>query len=202
MEKYVYIKKSISLNGHYVDFAEPLSAQEYNNLGETWKDYIDDKWVLLSDEQVTFHEENPSASIKEVFDMKLDTPYERTLDDAKQEKLEQIREYDSSDNVNAVLINGTKAWLTPEERANYKNSIDAAKLLNIENVSFYINNTEYTTTVANAELMLAQIQLYADACFIATKQHEAIVNELDSIEVVDAHDITTGYPRMLRFNLQ
>lgn len=202
MEKYVYIKKSISLNGHYVDFAEPLSAQEYNNLGETWQDYINNKWILLSDEQVTFHEENPSASIKEVFDMKLDTPYERTLDDAKHEKLEQIREYDSSDNVNAVLINGTKAWLTPEERANYKNSIDAAKLLNIENVSFYINNTEFTATVTNAELMLAQIQLYADACFIATKQHEAAINNLDTVEAIDAYDYTVGYPDMLIFMLE
>lgn len=48
MEQYLYIKKSIA--GHFVDFAEPLSAEEYNNLGESWEDYIDNKWVLLSDE--------------------------------------------------------------------------------------------------------------------------------------------------------
>jgi hypothetical protein len=41
MEKYLYIKKSIAK--HFVDFAEPLSAEEYNNLGETWEDYWDNK---------------------------------------------------------------------------------------------------------------------------------------------------------------
>lgn len=53
MEKYVYIKKSIAK--HFVDFTEPLKAEEYNNLGETYEDYEKNKWVLLSDEQVAFY---------------------------------------------------------------------------------------------------------------------------------------------------
>jgi hypothetical protein len=49
--------------------------------------------------------------------------------------------------------------------------------------------------------MLAQIQLYADQCFLVTKQHEAAVNALDSIESVDNYDITLGYPTKLVFNV-
>ena len=124
-----YIKKSIA--NHYVSFEVPLKVEEYNNLGETWQDYLDNKWVLLSDEQFAFHEENPTASIKEVWDMQLNSVHERTLDDAKREKLAQIHRYDSGDDVNAFIANGNKAWLTPAERANYKNSIDAAKLVGI-----------------------------------------------------------------------
>lgn len=202
MEKYVYIKKSISLNGHYVDFAEPLSAQEYNNLGETWQDYLNNKWILLSDEQVAFHEQNPDASIIEVFNMQLNSPYERTLDDAKHEKLEQIREYDSSDNVNAVLINGTKAWFTPDERSNYRNSIDAAKLVGIESLSMYVGNIAVTLSTQQAELMLAQIQLYADQCYMVTKGHKVNVEALTTIEEVDAYDYKAGYPQMLNFNIE
>jgi hypothetical protein len=63
MEQYLYIKKSIAK--HFVDFAELLKAEEYNNLGETWKDYLDNKWVLLSDEQKAFYEANPNASVKQ-----------------------------------------------------------------------------------------------------------------------------------------
>ena len=49
--------------------------------------------------------------------------------------------------------------------------------------------------------MLAQIQLYADQCFIVTKQHKAAVEALDSIEAVDNYDVTAGYPTKLTFNV-
>ena len=58
-----------------------------------------------------------------------------------------------------------------------------------------------TLSVATAKLMLAQIQLYADQCFIVTKQHKAAVEALDSIEAVDNYDVTAGYPTKLIFNV-
>ena len=70
MENFVYIKKSIA--GHFVDFAEPLKAEEYNNLGETIEDYNQNKWVLLNSSQVEFLENNPGASVYEVWNMQLD----------------------------------------------------------------------------------------------------------------------------------
>lgn len=80
MEKYVYIKKSIQINNHFVDFIEPLKAEEYNNLGETWDDYNNNKWVLLNDDQKAFYEANPNASVKEVWDMQITPAPERTLE--------------------------------------------------------------------------------------------------------------------------
>lgn len=201
MEKYVYIKKSIAK--HFVDFAEPLSPEEYNNLGETWQDYLNNLWVLLSDEQVAFHEENPNASVKEVWDMELTPPHVRTLEEAKMEKEMQIDEYDQSDNVNAFTINNEqKAWFTPDERSNYRNSIDAAKLVGIESLSMYVGNIAVTLSTQQAELMLAQIQLYADQCFMVTKGHKVNVEALTTIEEVDAYDYKAGYPQMLNFNIE
>lgn len=58
-----------------------------------------------------------------------------------------------------------------------------------------------TLDVENAEKMLAAIQLYADACFLATKQHELIINNMTEIEDVDNYDFTVGYPEKLNFNV-
>lgn len=198
MEQYVYIKKSIF--PHFVDFAEALKPEEYNNLGETYQDYLNNKWVLLSAEQVAFLEEHSGASVKEVWDMEITPAPTRTLEDAKREMIQNINDYDCSSSVNGFTINGNiNGWLTPEERSNYKSSIDAAKLLNIETLQFFIGDLLLTITPAQAELMLAQIQLYADQCYIVTKEHKIAVEALDSIEAVDAFDFTADYPMMLNF---
>lgn len=86
MEKYVYIK--LSIGKHFVDFKEPLDSRMYNNIGENYKDYLDNKWVLLSDEQVSFLKANKDASVKEVWDMRL---RRRAAKDAKSKKQSSIK---------------------------------------------------------------------------------------------------------------
>lgn len=200
MEKYVYIKRSVAKT--YVDFAEPLSPEEYNNIGETWDDYIDNLWVLLSDEQVAFHLEHPTASVKEVWNMEL-TPepiHVRTLEDAKYEKLQAIDSYDKSSEVNEFTINGEQTgWFTPEERTDHKMSIDYAKQFGIETLSFYVGDIPMELTPTQAEYMLAQIQFYANQCYNITKAHRLAVLALDTIEAVDSYDITADYPQKINF---
>jgi hypothetical protein len=86
---------------------------------------------------VLFHNEHPGASVKEVWDMNIQV-HTRTLEDAKREKIEQIEFYDSSDSINRfdIIVNNEliTAWLTPEQRANYKNSLDSAEILNMDEV--------------------------------------------------------------------
>lgn len=203
MEKYIYIKKSIAK--HFVDFAEPLSSNEYNNLGETWQDYLDNKWVLLSDEQISFYEEYPTATPKEVFDMELTPAPIRTLEQAKQEKIWEIEEYDRSDAVNGFTIQlggqEMETWIDRETRADYKNSLDAAELLGREEVTPVFNGVPMTIPVQTAKLALAQIQIYANQCYNVTEQHKAAVNALETVEAVDAYDNETGYPQKLTFEL-
>lgn len=172
------------------------------NIGSTLEDFYAGKWVLLSNDQAAFHEQNPYATVEQVWDMNIPT---RTLEDAKNEKLQAIDDYDNSSFVNGFdVVNGndtTTAWLTPAERANYRSSIDAAELVGLTELSLYIGEMPITLSVATAKLMLAQIQLYADQCFIVTKQHKAAVEALDSIEAVDNYDVTAGYPTKLTFNV-
>ena len=175
-----------------VELEQELNPELYNNLGLTYEDYLDDKWIQLSEQQLSFYKENPNASIKEILNMQL------TEEDKKQNLIRKIYQYDSSDNVNAFIINGNKAWFTVQERLNYKQSIESAKLLGIQSLDFYIKDQVFTVSPEAAEYMLAQIQLYADTCYIVTKQHILNVNNLDSIT---DYDYKSGYPDMLQFEL-
>lgn len=134
---YTYIRNAI--NGYYVETPDEI-AQEYweGMIGNTYEDFLNGKWVLLSDGQVEFHEENPNASIREVLDMQLTPVPQRTLEQAKAEKIAEIENYDNSNSVNSFDIvmgeNVISAWITPDQRSNYKNSLDSAELLGLEEV--------------------------------------------------------------------
>jgi len=203
MDRFTYIKRDIK--GYYVEFNEQFDPDLYNNLGSTYNDFLNNKWVLLSQEQVAFHNEHPTASVKEVWNMEITPAPSRTLEQAKDEMIQKINEYDSSDNVNAFNVHDTEhdvtfdGWFTPEERSNYKSSIDAAKLIGVSALTFFIGDLQLEVTPTQAEYMLAQIQLYADQCFIVTKQHKISVGELETIEDVDSYPYQQGYPSKITF---
>ena len=77
MAKYTYIKRDIK--GYYIEFDEMFDPNLYNNLGDSYEDFLNNLWVLLSDEQVAFHEEYPNATVKEVWDMQLTPVPPRTI---------------------------------------------------------------------------------------------------------------------------
>lgn len=206
----IYINKTAQ--NVYVELDEALDP-ESNFIGETWEDYEQGAWLLLSEEQVKFHEENPKATVTEVWnkELTLNPVHERTVDDAKYEMLRKIADYDTGENVNRFTINGeVGGWFTPNERSNYKSSIDAAKLMGVETLSFYVGDILLETSTDNAERMLAMIQLYADRCFIVTKQHRIavegfadsdVLSDEEKITLIDSYDFMSGYPEKLNFEL-
>ena len=67
---YTYIR--IQHKGYYLETETQIDADYWaGQIGTTYQDFLDGKWVLLSPEQVAFHEEYPNASVKEVLDMHL-----------------------------------------------------------------------------------------------------------------------------------
>ena len=196
-----YIKKSIA--GYFAQFPEEIDAVYWQGkIGATYEDFEQDKWIHLSQEQVEFYHQNPYATIREIIAMSL-TP--KTLDEAKAKKIKEIEVYDESDAVNVfyVTIDGNTIthWLTPDERANYKNSVDSAEIVGREDVHPIFNGMTLTIPTKTAKLYLAQIQLYADECWMVTEGHKAAVNALETIEDVDAYNFRTGYPEKLTFTL-
>ena len=194
---YTYIKKSIQK--HYVTFAEPLDSNEYNNIGETWEDYINNKWVLLSAAQVAFHEEHPNASVKNVWDMQIPVAPQRTLEQAKQEKIWEIEQYDSSDNVNSFTINNISMWLTVDQRQQIATQISANEAIGRETMTRWFSETEFTFPIATWKQMLIALEVYAGDALNVTEAHKAAVDALNSIEAVDNYDYTVGYPTKLNF---
>ena len=198
-----YIK--ISIPEIYVTLENELDPRLYDDIGESFEDYLDGKWVKLSENQLSFKESNPDASVKEVFDMQMTIDYiseDERLILAKKDMIEKIEDFDNSPSVNSFIINDAiSAWFTVQERLNYKQSVEAAKLLGLPSLDFYVGDVMLNISPSDAELMLAQIQLYADKCFIVTKQHKLTVQNLTSVNDVLSYDYTVGYPEKLNFNL-
>lgn len=129
---------------------------------------------------------------------------EELLRRAKDSKIRELEDYDQSSKVNEFIVTHdgqvvTTHWFEPNLRSNYKNSVESAELVGLPTVSFYVGNMPLTLPTQNAKLMLAQIQLYADACYIVTQQHKVAIEALETIEAVDAYDYTQSYPTKLSF---
>lgn len=127
------------------------------------------------------------------------------LERAKSSKLADIQAYDSSEEVNSftININGNTmtAWLTPDKRSDYKNSLDSAELLGMTEVHPVFNGVALTIPTQTAKMALAKIQLYANQCYGVTEQHKVAVNSLTTIKEVEDYDYKAGYPHRLTFEI-
>lgn len=189
-----YIKKSIF--NEFIDFEEALDPKCFNNIGSTWEDYLEDKWTVLSEEQAKFHEEHPEASIPEVWNMQLK---EDNIEYVKISKINEIENYGNSASINTFTINKIQTWFSSEERMSYKESVDSAKLLEVNTISFFVNNTLMNISTEELDKILAKIKLYIDQCAIVTKQHIVAVEKMENVEEIKSYDFTIGYPEKLIF---
>lgn len=130
---------------------------------------------------------------------------QQLLERAKSSKLADIQAYDSSEEVNSFTINMNgntmAAWLTPDKRSDYKNSLDSAELLGMTEVHPVFNGVALTIPTQTAKMALAKIQIYANQCYGVTEQHKANVEALTTIEEVEAYDLKRFYPERLIFNV-
>lgn len=170
-------------------------------VGSTYEDYLTGKWVSLNEEQESFYNANPSASIKEIFDCELRPPYEPTIEEVKSLKISQITEYDQSDAVNQFSLGGKRMWLDKDTRVGLVNSINIEKQVGKTTTTLWFEATQYIIPIDAALQMLAALELYALDSYNATQEHIAAVKALATKEEVEAYDYTSGYPDKLVFNL-
>ena len=123
------------------------------------------------------------------------------LNAAKQRKLDEIDAYNTSDNVDAFLLNGEKHWLTLDERKAAELSTKAHQTLGHDTTEQCLGGKFYTIPCGTLLLMLAQLEVYALDCFNNALRQQAEVNTLTSLEEVENYDITQGYPDMLSFTI-
>lgn len=191
---FTYIKNDIIDN--IINLEEELDSSSYP-IGSNYQDYLDGKWVKLSDEQKSFYDENPNATIKEIWDMKLD-PVDLTK--LKNEKIAEITEYDKSENVNGFSLNGYTAWVNRETRVSLMTTTQIKKQNGETETTIWFDNYSFTMPCDMVIQMLSQLEMYAYDCFNQTAKHKAAVLELEDEEQVKSYDYTTGYPEKLSFD--
>lgn len=120
---------------------------------------------------------------------------EELLERAKVEKIDDLRTYDSSPAVNSFSLFGEDMWIAPDERSNYMLTLQGAKRLGIETITFLGHNVP----VDDALNMLDAINVYAMQCVSVTDAHMKAINKLTTVEEVEAYDFTVGYPEKLVF---
>ena len=125
--------------------------------------------------------------------------FDNALDVIKEEAIEQITEYDQSEDVNSFTLQGKQMWLPKETRVGLVNSVTIEKNAGKETTVLWFGGEKYELPVNTALQMLSALELYALECYNVTAAHKAAVNALESVEDVVAYDYTQGYPEKLNF---
>lgn len=125
--------------------------------------------------------------------------FDNALDVTKEEAIEQITEYDQSEDVNSFTLLGKQMWLPKETRVGLVNSVTIEKNAGKETTVLWFGGEKYELPVDTALQMLSALELYALECYNVTAAHKAAVNALESVEDVVAYDYTQGYPEKLNF---
>ena len=124
---------------------------------------------------------------------------EELLANAKAEKIAQIENYDSSENVEQFIINGTPMWLGHELRQQIRTSADAYSAMGYENMTKVFNGVEFTFPIAVWIQMLNALEIYAAEALNTTERHKAAINAMTNVQDVIDYDYTQGYPAKLEF---
>lgn len=126
---------------------------------------------------------------------------ERTIEDYRKEKIDEILMHDSSSIVNIFYVNNMPMWLDKATRAGLVGrlsaEINAGKTMTT--LWYEIHKFEIPTELAMQ--LLNAIEIYASECYDNTQQHIANVTLLESIEEINYYDFRVGYPDYLRFNI-
>ena len=120
-----------------------------------------------------------------------------TLSDVIASKVAEISVYDRSASVNSFCLGGTEMWLSFEERARIRQSIDAYRNEGRTEMTKWFNGKAFTFSLDAWQTMLDKLSVYASEALNVTERHKAEVKALTSIKAVEEYDYKTGYPKQL-----
>ena len=123
------------------------------------------------------------------------------LKQAKTDKIAEITAYDTSDKVNGFMLNGLLVWLDKATRVGLMNSTTIAKAAGQQTTTLWLVGLKLVVDCDKAIQLLSALEMYALECFNVTASHKAAVNDLTTIEDVEAYDYKAGYPKMLEMSV-
>lgn len=127
-------------------------------------------------------------------------PYEN-IDEEKQEKIQQVIEYDKSIDVNSFFIGSIQAWIDRDTRVSLMNSTTILKNAGQETTTLWLNNMPFVISCELLIQMLGMLEIYALQCYNVTEQHKANINNLTNIEEIQNYDFKLNYPEKLTFTI-
>lgn len=190
----VYVHKQDTMEGEYVDGykytqvrinGKPTVAKCVEAIYEVAKDSLG---------------MSPTYDKDIIYQVKSDfglVPKKSELDKYKDELIEEITDYDKSDNVNTFYYKGEQAWLDKTTRIGLVNSTTLLKNSGEETAPLWLNNKLFTLPCDEILSLLNKLELYTIKCTNVTNQHKANVLALTSIQ---DYDYTVDYPLKPQFN--
>lgn len=139
--------------------------------------------------------------VKNAFDEYIQGIEKIKLQQVKQDKLQEIDTYDLSSAVNGFMLNGLLVWLDKATRVGLMNSTTIAKAAGQETTTLWLGGLKLVVDCDKAIQLLSALEMYALECFNVTASHKAAVNELTTVEEVEAYDYKVGYPKMLEMSI-
>ena len=174
-------------------FSETVVLGKYDKT-ENYTEVSRDEYEAYMKEQAAEHVGEGSSPGTE------ETPHlVPTLSDAIASKVAEINAYDTSTSVNSFKLGGTKMWLSFDERARIRQSIDAYRNEGKMEMTKWFNGKAFTFPLDTWQTMLDKLSVYASEALNVTERHKAKVKALTSIEAVEEYDYKTGYPEKLSF---
>lgn len=128
-------------------------------------------------------------------------PYVPTLSEVINNKVEEIKKYDTSEDVNSFSINGESGWIDRNTRVALLHALDVVEQSGGTTYTVWFNDNPLTLDITTIKQFLTSLELYAIEALNVTNTHIREVKQLQSIQEVENYDITLGYPEKINLNL-
>lgn len=197
---YTYIK--IEIPSHYFIIDEELTRDCFN-VGDTLEDYNNGKFVLLNEQQVQFHVDNPDASVEEVYNMSINKPSEQVQEVPSD--LQLLSDYYNRAKTHPCVINTAEGEEELEITENYANSVNktvtAKKTISDANKCiWYIGGQRLNMTAQEMDVLLSQIYIYYNDCDVA---YQDMLNTINKEKITfDAAKCEELFPQRINLNVE
>lgn len=134
------------------------------------------------------------------------TPAE-TVEDVRFRKLQEIEDYDNSEQVNTCYIeyqgNTISYWADKAARTALKEAVRDCMDSGIDNYRLDLRDYSVSISIECYKMldMLQQLEIYAIQCYNKTTDHIYAVQALETKEEIEDYVYMTGYPEKITFNI-
>ena len=134
-------------------------------------------------------------------------PEKVLIERARRGKLDELHRYDESNEVNDCIIvyQGEEIhyWANKDERNDLKNAVRDCIVMGRETYRLDLREVGVSVDINCEKLlqMLSALEVYAIDCYNKTTDHIYAVNNLTTVEEIEAYDYRVGYPEKLTFKL-